>query len=226
MTIFNKSQGAAPLAQRRTVIPQGTAKSLQSTKFVVTPKSVKTPRLLGTPQSVTITKSVSSPTSNVMQKKLPKPLFKSTPKPVGKPKLLPNLVVKPVPKLPKIIDRGPVDCFDSLIVETSLGFPCNYCEVEKLFKKRREMIAHMQVLLHSPLTLEFEFYLLQASHKEELVTEEQKNPDLTGVFPCTQCGTVFHSKFTLRTHKKAHDKAQKSSCDNYYRYYLAFGTAN
>ena len=39
---------------------------------------------------------------------------------------------KPVPQVPKIIDRGPVDCCDSLIVETDMGFPCNFCEVSRL----------------------------------------------------------------------------------------------
>jgi len=106
-------------------------------------------------------------------------------------------------KLPKVIDRGPMDCFDSLIVETSVGFPCNYCEIEKLFAKRREMIAHMQ-----------------EAHKDELVSDEQRNPDLSGLFPCSVCGNIFHSKFTRRTHEKAHTKILTHPCDRYYRYYL------
>ena len=40
---------------------------------------------------------------------------------------------KPVPRVPKIIDRGPIDCCDSLVVETDMGFPCNFCEVTLLF---------------------------------------------------------------------------------------------
>ena len=39
---------------------------------------------------------------------------------------------KPAPRVPKLIDRGPIDCFDSLIVETDMGFPCNFCEVRQI----------------------------------------------------------------------------------------------
>jgi len=112
---------------------------------------------------------------------------------------------KPVPRVPKIIDRGPIDCCDSLVVETDMGFPCNFCEVSQNFSRRREMIGH-----------------LQKEHPEEL-TPEQSNPDLTGLFPCVTCGTVFHSKFILRTHQKAHMKAKLGTCDKYFRYYLSFG---
>ena len=131
---------------------------------------------------------------------------------------------KPVPRVPKIVDRGPIDCCDSLVVETDMGFPCNFCEVTLLFwlfsthgvhdvasqgsqnfTRRREMIGH-----------------LQKEHPEEL-TLEQSNPDLTGLFPCATCGTVFHSKFIQRTHQKAHKKAKLDTCDKYYRYYLSFG---
>ena len=132
---------------------------------------------------------------------------------------------KPVPRVPKIIDRGPIDCCDSLVVETDMGFPCNFCEVTLLFwlssthtcstlyisqvsqnfSHRREMIGH-----------------LQKEHPEEL-TPEQSNPDLTGLFPCATCGTVFHSKFIQRTHQKAHAKAKLGTCDKYFRYYLSFG---
>lgn len=112
---------------------------------------------------------------------------------------------KPVPRVPKIIDRGPIDCCDSLIVETDMGFPCNFCEVSRNFSTRREMIGH-----------------LQKEHPEEL-TAEQSNPDLTGLFPCRSCGTVFHSKFIQRTHQKAHMKAKLGTCDKYFRYYLSFG---
>jgi len=112
---------------------------------------------------------------------------------------------KPVPRVPKIVERGPVDCCDSLVVETDMGFPCNFCEVSQNFSRRREMIGH-----------------LQKEHPEEL-TLEQSNPDLTGLFPCATCGTVFHSKFIQRTHQKAHTKAKLDTCDKYYRYYLSFG---
>ena len=40
--------------------------------------------------------------------------------------------LKPAPRVPKLIDRGPIDCFDSLIVETDMGFPCNFCEVRQV----------------------------------------------------------------------------------------------
>lgn len=112
---------------------------------------------------------------------------------------------KPVPRVPKIVDRGPIDCCDSLVVETDMGFPCNFCEGSQNFTRRREMIGH-----------------LQKEHPEEL-TLEQSNPDLTGLFPCATCGTVFHSKFIQRTHQKAHKKAKLDTCDKYYRYYLSFG---
>jgi len=113
--------------------------------------------------------------------------------------------LKPAPRVPKLIDRGPIDCFDSLIVETDMGFPCNFCEVPQSFPRRRGMIGH-----------------LQKDHPEEL-SEEQSNPDLTGLFPCEDCGTVFHSKFIQRTHRKAHKKIGSGACDKYFRYYLSFG---
>jgi hypothetical protein len=78
------------------------------------------------------------PSPKSIKKLSKKPLSKPMspkPRPVEKPKL--------APRVPKIIDRGPVDCFDSVIVETDLGFPCNYCEVEQRFTLRREMIGHM-----------------------------------------------------------------------------------
>jgi len=127
-----------------------------------------------------------------------------TPKQVfaGKPKETPKL--KPA-VVPQIIDRGPIDCFDELIVETTAGFPCNFCESKEIFKKRREMIYHMQT-----------------KHEEEL-NEEQRNGDLSGLFPCEICKTAFYSKFILRTHKKAHMKSSEAGCDKYYHYYLRFG---
>lgn len=172
-------------------------------KSVSTPKPAPPARIFVTPASIGRKPQHSKPLSRSTTKpvQIMKPVVKIPLKPlVQKP-----VVPKPVKKLPRIIDRGPMDCFDSLIVETSEGFPCNYCEVEEVFGKRREMIGHMQV-----------------KHKEELVTEEQKNPDLTGRFPCIKCSAVFHSKFTKRTHEKSHVKAESGSCDNYYRYYLAF----
>jgi len=112
---------------------------------------------------------------------------------------------KPKPPVPQIIDRGPIDCFDELIVETTAGFPCNYCDSKDTFKKRREMIYHMQT-----------------KHEEEL-NAEQKNGDLSGLFPCEICKTAFYSKHILRTHRKAHVKSAEEGCDKYYQYYLRFG---
>ena len=126
------------------------------------------------------------------------------------PKLAVGEEPKETPKLkpavvPQIIDRGPIDCFDELIVETTAGFPCNFCESKEIFKKRKEMIYHMQT-----------------KHEEEL-NEEQRNGDLSGLFPCEICQTAFYSKFILRTHKKAHMKSLEAGCDKYYQYYLRFG---
>jgi len=128
--------------------------------------------------------------------KTPKQAFAEKPKEA--PKLKPAVV-------PKIIERGPIDCFDELIVETTAGFPCNFCEAKEIYKKRREMIHHMQT-----------------KHEEEL-NEEQRNGDLSGLFPCEICKTTFYSKFLLRTHKKAHMKSSEVGCDKYYQYYLRFG---
>jgi hypothetical protein len=108
--------------------------------------------------------------------------------------------------VPQIIDRGLIDCFDEVIVETTAGFPCNFCESKEIFKKRREMIYH----------------IMQTKHEEEL-NEEQRNGDLSGLFPCEICKTAFYSKFILRTHKKAHMKSSEAGCDKYYQYYLRFG---
>lgn len=117
-----------------------------------------------------------------------------------------RLTPKPKPvAVPKVIERGPIDCFDDLIVETSVGFPCNFCDSKEMFNKRREMIHHMQT-----------------QHDEEL-NDEQRNRDLSGLFSCEICNTIFHSKFILRTHKKAHVKSAVAGCDKYYQYYLKFG---
>ena len=116
------------------------------------------------------------------------------------PKVTPKVVAAP-----KLIERGQIDCFDDLIVETTAGFPCNFCDSKEMFKKRKEMIHH-----------------LQTQHEEEL-NDEQKNSDLSGFFSCEICNTTFYSKFILRTHKKAHMKSTRAGCDKYYQYYLKFG---
>jgi len=117
---------------------------------------------------------------------------------------LPKVTSKVV-AAPKVIERGHIDCFDDLIVETTAGFPCNFCDSKEMFKKRKEMIHH-----------------LQTQHEEEL-NDEQKNSDLSGFFSCEICNTTFYSKFILRTHKKAHMKSTRAGCDKYYQYYLKFG---
>ena len=106
--------------------------------------------------------------------------------------------------LPKVIETGPIDIFDDLIIKTTRGHPCNFCDKNLMFKKRREMIDHLQL-----------------EHEEEL-TNPQKDRELAGVFSCDVCEASFHSKHILRTHVKAHRKmtANNSKCDNYYRYYL------
>ena len=105
--------------------------------------------------------------------------------------------------VPKVIETGPIDCFDDLIVQTTLGFPCNFCDKKMMFKKRREMINHLQL-----------------EHEEEL-TAAQQNRELAGVFSCDVCTSTFHSKHILKTHIKAHRKMNgKAICDNYYKFYL------
>ena len=105
--------------------------------------------------------------------------------------------------VPKVIETGPIDCFDDLIVQTTMGFPCNFCDKKMMFKKRREMINHLQL-----------------EHEEEL-TAAQQNRELAGVFSCEICTSTFHSKHILKTHIKAHKKMNgKARCDNYYKYYL------
>ena len=104
-----------------------------------------------------------------------------------------------------IIQRGPLDCFDDLITETTRGFPCNFCSGKPVkLQKRREMIRH-----------------LQSEHSERL-SEEQKNIELAGLFRCEDCGMIVHSKYLLRTHIKAHAKVQQDNdgCDLYYKFYL------
>jgi len=102
---------------------------------------------------------------------------------------------------PVVINRGPVDCLDNLITETIRGFPCRFCEEEP--KKRREIIHHLQTV-----------------HDEKL-SSEQRNKELAGLFTCEDCGMIVHSRFVLRTHKKAHRKIKEDlRCDVYYKYYL------
>ena len=64
---------------------------------------------------------------------------------------------------------------------------------KEIFKKRREIIYHVKT-------------------KHE---EEQRNGDLSGLFPCEICRTAFYSKFILRTHKKANMKSSEAGCDKY-----------
>lgn len=104
-----------------------------------------------------------------------------------------------------VIKRGPLDCFDELITETTRGFPCNFCSGKPVkLQKRREMIQH-----------------LQSEHSERL-SEEQKNIELAGLFQCDDCGLIVRSKFLLRTHTKAHAKIKQDidGCDTYYKFYL------
>ena len=81
-------------------------------------------------------KTVVKPSGVKMQtpKVKAKPLLKT---PTPKRPLQVTEMPKPVPRVPKIIDRGPVDCCDSLIVETDMGFPCNFCEVRHLFSTHK-----------------------------------------------------------------------------------------
>ena len=111
---------------------------------------------------------------------------------------------------PVIICRGPVDCFDDLITETTRGYPCKFCDKETKFQRRREMINH-----------------LQTTHGETL-SSEQRNRELAGLFECEDCGTLVRSKYVLRTHLKAHAKFKQDdeSCDIYYKYYLEIGKTN
>ena len=104
-----------------------------------------------------------------------------------------------------IISRGPMDCFDDLITETTRGFPCNFCSGKPIkLQKRRDMIQHMQ-----------------SEHSERL-SEEQKNIELAGLFRCDvdDCGLIVRSKYLLRTHTKAHAKIKHDGCDTYYKFYL------
>ena len=108
-----------------------------------------------------------------------------------------------VANVPKEIKTGPIDIFDDLIIKTTHGHPCNFCDKNLMFKKRREMINHLQL-----------------EHEEEL-TRPQRERELAGVFTCATCDSSFHSKHILRVHSKAHKKVTgPSKCDNYYRYYL------
>ena len=108
-----------------------------------------------------------------------------------------------VASVPKVIETGPIDIFDDLIVKTNRGYPCNFCDKNLMFSKRREMINHLQL-----------------EHEEEL-TNPQKDRELAGVFTCEVCDSTFHSKHILRIHTKAHQKISVTQkCDNYYKYYL------
>ena len=105
--------------------------------------------------------------------------------------------------VPKVVETGPIDIFDDLIIKTTQGHPCNFCDKNLIFIKRREMINHLQL-----------------EHEEELTTP-QKDRELAGVFICDTCDASFHSKHILRTHTKAHKKVSAiGKCDNYYNYYL------
>ena len=108
-----------------------------------------------------------------------------------------------VASVPKVIETGPIDIFDDLIVKTDRGYPCNFCDKNLMFSKRREMINHLQL-----------------EHEEEL-TNPQKHRELAGVFTCEVCDATFHSKHILKVHTKAHKKISVTQkCDNYYKYYL------
>jgi len=124
-------------------------------------------------------------------------------------KSIKTLKPKAVREVPKIIERGPIDCFDDLITERTDGFLCRVCEGEKrtvVRRKRRELIRHVQT-----------------EHTDKL-TEQQRWSELAGVFPCRQCPVLCYSKHILRTHTRAHAKLHKAaSCDKYYKLYLKYG---
>ena len=59
--------------------------------------------------------------------------------------------------------------------------------------------------------------------EEEEEEEEQFEEDkfTKQMFQCEICNKVFHSKFVMKTHAKAHRKIEKDlKCDKYYHYYL------
>lgn len=61
---------------------------------------------------------------------------------------------------------------------------------------------------------------------EDLEEEEEEEPFeedkfTKQMFQCEICNKVFHSKFVMKTHAKAHRKIEKDlRCDKYYHYYL------
>lgn len=170
----------------------------QSEKPIKKTPSIKKTTSVATPQPVKINFS-----NNSSVKKTPSLISKlqrATPTSANKPKTVKK---EKVVSLPKVIETGPIDIFDDLIIKTTKGHPCNFCDKNLMFKKRREMIDHLQL-----------------EHEEEL-TNPQKDRELAGVFSCDTCEASFHSKHILRTHAKAHKKLTANpKCDNYYRYYL------
>ena len=63
----------------------------------------------------------------------------------------------------------------------------------------------------------------EEEEEEEGEEEEQFEDDkfTKQMFQCEICNKVFHSKFVMKTHAKAHRKMEKDlKCDKYYYYYL------
>jgi len=150
-------------------------------------------------KSIPIKKVSSSPAPNAVNKSNNNVINRKSVKKVKPPKSV---------KVPKVIETEPMDCLDDLIVFTDQGYPCNYCDKNLMFEKRRQMVNHLQI-----------------EHEEEL-SIEQRNKELAGIFVCDLCDTIFCSKFILRTHKKAHAKLKRNeNCDNYFKYYLNFSSS-
>ena len=95
--------------------------------------------------------------------------------------------------------------------------------VSKSGRSKRKCVLNFEKKKKSKKSRKSRSKSVTPDEEEEEEEEEQFEEDkfTKQMFQCEICNKVFHSKFVMKTHAKAHRKIEKDlKCDKYYHYYL------
>ena len=95
--------------------------------------------------------------------------------------------------------------------------------VSKSGRSKRKCVLNFEKKKKSSKSRKSRSKSVTPDEDEEEEEEEQFEDDkfTKQMFQCEICNKVFHSKFVMKTHAKAHRKIEKDGkCDRYYQYYL------
>ena len=96
--------------------------------------------------------------------------------------------------------------------------------VSKSGRSKRKCVVNFEKKKNSSKSRKSRSKSMTPDEEEEEEEEEEQFEDdkfTKQMFQCEVCNKVFHSKFVMKTHAKAHRKIEKDlKCDRYYHYYL------